>query len=751
MRNRNMLGRRPRLGVELLEDRRVPASIAGVMWKDSLGGGTLNGGEVAFGGINLTLYLDNGNGIFEPSTDTIVNTGTTDPFGAYLFAGLDAGRYFVDYDETSTLLLGLQRVIGNDPLDITVTINQDVTDANIAFRRQSPPPLTVPSGFEAPGAFPIRASGAQFNVRPQVGSTLGGSGSDNILVTVPASGPYQWTESRHNEGDISGSINPAQPGNPDSFPPNTFVNFAPTSGLPTYAWRISKETGLSFASVHANGFDNQDITSGGGPVGTVYGTAYFNTDSSGGFGYNPTDGTHRNGGNSQDLQMGIVGTPDEASFNVAMANFPFDEGWVGGYVDDLLGSSNEALFDQGFGTPGLSPSAVVTWADGVTGLATVNLTSFRSDFNPTNGMLFVSPNSSDNNSNLAAALPGANGWTVAIREDNDLDLTGQTLAQFTDSEFQFMYMDFRYDGLVGARINGTTGATIRGAGNYTLTRLGTGEYALTIPGKTDASGTLLLTVNGSTGGANPLPDRNFLSYQFDAVNNRFVIQARELTTGGNPFGEASPLSDTDFSFAFIDYTNPVKPAIPPKVESVVVNAGQTNTTQRSKVTSVTVTFDSQVTFAGTVEAAFGLSRIGGGAVGSFTATANVVNGKTVVVLSGFNGAETQFGSLADGRYTVLIRANQVTAGGAQLDGDGNGTGGDDFTLAGTTANGLFRLFGDVNGDGTTNAADFGQFRPAFGSSTGQPAYLAFLDIDGDGTINAFDFGQFRNRFGASVP
>ncbi len=193
------------------------------------------------------------------------------------------------------------------------------------------------------------------------------------------------------------------------------------------------------------------------------------------------------------------------------------------------------------------------------------------------------------------------------------------------------------------------------------------------------------------------------------------------------------------------------PAAAPTVEAVVVNAGQTNANQRSKVTSITVRFNTVVTFAGAVDAAFGLSRIGGGAVGGFTATANVVNGKTEVTLSGFTGAETQFGSLADGRYAVVVRANQVTAGGQQLDGDGNGTGGDDFTLNGTTTNGLFRLYGDVTGDGTVNAADFGPFRNAFGTSVGNPLYLDFLDVNGDGTINAFDFAQFRTRFGSSVP
>ncbi len=187
---------------------------------------------------------------------------------------------------------------------------------------------------------------------------------------------------------------------------------------------------------------------------------------------------------------------------------------------------------------------------------------------------------------------------------------------------------------------------------------------------------------------------------------------------------------------------------PPQVGDVAVNAGQPNGAQRSRVTSLAVTFDAVVTFAGPVANAFALSRIGGGTVGGFTATASVVNGVTVVTLSGFIGAETEFGSLADGRYSLTVRANQIVGG---FDGNGDGTAGDDYTLNGSVANGLYRLYGDANADGVVNATDFGPFRNAFGSATGQTAYLDWLDLNGDGAINAFDFSQFRTRFGSGVP
>jgi hypothetical protein len=156
-----------------------------------------------------------------------------------------------------------------------------------------------------------------------------------------------------------------------------------------------------------------------------------------------------------------------------------------------------------------------------------------------------------------------------------------------------------------------------------------------------------------------------------------------------------------------------------------------------------------VSFATTVGAAFSLTRNSDGAAVMFTATASVVGGVTVVTLNGFGGSATEFGSLADGRYTLTALASQISAGGQPLDGNGDGTPGDDYTFG--SAEGLFRLFGDVTGDGVVNGADFAYFRGAFGTAAGNPAYLWYLDFDGDGAVNGADFAQFRARFGTALP
>jgi hypothetical protein len=87
--------------------------------------------------------------------------------------------------------------------------------------------------------------------------------------------------------------------------------------------------------------------------------------------------------------------------------------------------------------------------------------------------------------------------------------------------------------------------------------------------------------------------------------------------------------------------------------------------------------------------------------------------------------------------------------GQHLDGDGDLQQGGNYTFG--DAQGLFRYFGDVNGDQTVNGFDLGFFRNAFGTQFGDANYLSYLDINGDGVINGFDLGQFRTRFGTMLP
>jgi hypothetical protein len=141
-------------------------------------------------------------------------------------------------------------------------------------------------------------------------------------------------------------------------------------------------------------------------------------------------------------------------------------------------------------------------------------------------------------------------------------------------------------------------------------------------------------------------------------------------------------------------------------------------------------------------------RTGGGVV-SFSATVSVEYGGTVVTLSNFTGQETQFGSLRDGRYTLTVLASQISSGGQVLDGDANGTPGGNFVFG--DPQGLYRFFGDLNGDRNVDIIDFGQFSATFGLSSGLAGFISAFDFNGDGVIDIADFGQLSIRIFTALP
>jgi VCBS repeat-containing protein len=205
---------------------------------------------------------------------------------------------------------------------------------------------------------------------------------------------------------------------------------------------------------------------------------------------------------------------------------------------------------------------------------------------------------------------------------------------------------------------------------------------------------------------------------------------------------------------------------------VQVNDGSA---QRSEVRSLTIEFNGTATFAGNVTDAFELAGVGAlaGNYGDVTLTptvtavnglpaATTVNGLTVVTLtfsgtagidaiSALNGGAP---SLADGRYQLSVFSSQVNVNGQALDGDNDGMAGGDYVSPTDTFQGnglhLYRLFGDVNGDGVVDATDVGQLKSTFNRNNTDPFYLSFLDADNSGAVDAQDIGQFKTRFNVNV-
>jgi Dockerin type I domain len=63
---------------------------------------------------------------------------------------------------------------------------------------------------------------------------------------------------------------------------------------------------------------------------------------------------------------------------------------------------------------------------------------------------------------------------------------------------------------------------------------------------------------------------------------------------------------------------------------------------------------------------------------------------------------------------------------------------------------LFRLFGDIDGDGLMDQIDLAAFRTAYNTVAGDPNYNSLFDADNDGKIDQIDLAEFRARNNSSV-
>jgi hypothetical protein len=106
------------------------------------------------------------------------------------------------------------------------------------------------------------------------------------------------------------------------------------------------------------------------------------------------------------------------------------------------------------------------------------------------------------------------------------------------------------------------------------------------------------------------------------------------------------------------------------------------------------------------------------------------------------------GMLDDGVYQLEIMASVVDRAGQALDGNADGTPGDNYVLNGSVSNGLYRLIADWNGDFGVSVFDFTTFSYWFGVSL--PTAPAYVDNNGDGGVSVFDFTEFSLNFGTGI-
>ncbi|MCC6126992.1 MAG: autotransporter-associated beta strand repeat-containing protein [Pirellulales bacterium] len=222
----------------------------------------------------------------------------------------------------------------------------------------------------------------------------------------------------------------------------------------------------------------------------------------------------------------------EANFNVSTAWFRFEGGWQAAHVTGATGAIASGN--------GVTQSMVAR--NGV-GRYSVNLgVDSRTD-----GMLFTIANNNDHYIAPSGVLDDGSGWDIRVQTNAaDFSATGG------DKDFSFIYLPFTTKNLIGGRYDGVNDSHFASTGNFTMEKLATGQYRLTVPGQSSSTGMLILTVSReATSGGTTAPDDNFLTYEYDG-SGHFLIDSFDLT-GTSTLNS----QDTHFVWAFVNFTQPL--------------------------------------------------------------------------------------------------------------------------------------------------------------------------------------------------
>jgi hypothetical protein len=225
---------------------------------------------------------------------------------------------------------------------------------------------------------------------------------------------------------------------------------------------------------------------------------------------------------------------NEVNFNTSVAWFQFQARFQGAHVN----SSGSVPAGASYG---IFPSQVTRQA---AGRFEVNLGPNAAN----NGMLFATGNNNNNTVVSTAPLANGMGWQVRV-DDNatDIAVNGQDL-----HDWSFVYLRYDTQGLIGGNYDGIGNANITSVGNFSLNRLGTGQYELNVVGQTPDTGMLIMQVNHlATEGSITAPADNILTYEASGTGS-FLINSYDLPGIG--------FQDTKFSWAFISFDNPLFPS-----------------------------------------------------------------------------------------------------------------------------------------------------------------------------------------------
>jgi hypothetical protein len=189
-----------------------------------------------------------------------------------------------------------------------------------------------------------------------------------------------------------------------------------------------------------------------------------------------------------------------------------------------------------------------------------------------------------------------------------------------------------------------------------------------------------------------------------------------------PFGTSATSAADQFTYASTNIT------VTPLVNG---NNAALAGAQRSMVDSIQYTFNQAVNLAaGAFNIAVHAGQAGTAPTLTYTAVSPDTSGASTTWVVTFSGAGVSGNSIANGVYDITLDGTKVTSESSPT-----------ATLASRTDT-FYRLFGDSNGDGRVNNADYAAFLNTNGLKTGQTGFNAAFDSNADGRVNNLDYGAF---------
>ncbi len=190
------------LKLELLEGRKLMANdlatITGTVFTDATENGVVDGSDARIVGATVTLFLDDGDNVFDSGDTQVGSPATTNSLGVYTFNNLGAGRYFVQQSAVAGQLQRTSETVKT--VDITPTQALGSAVDLIDDFNSGTQVVTATVGGVTPVSDATNVTGVLGNERDVFADATGGTSGNTVSLRVDNAGTSNLLEFQSDAG-----------------------------------------------------------------------------------------------------------------------------------------------------------------------------------------------------------------------------------------------------------------------------------------------------------------------------------------------------------------------------------------------------------------------------------------------------------------------------------------------------------------------------------------------------------------------